>query len=1151
MLVMTQIKNILEQKCRESVEIAMQGLFSLLSHIETPIENHLSQINHQLPGFDIHNISHSHKMLENIEKIMDRSHLESLSAYELFLIYTSCLLHDCGMAMPEWEHNLLKFCEGNPDIYDESLRANFYLDGKPPLRVSEMKKLIRDNRNILYGETDEWSSFIFAPDNEEELLNDLSERAIEYQNYRNGFIDILNSKVESRTSYLLESSEIRYRFIRETHSRRVAKYIRALGRTFSNFLGGNWGTSLAKELATICVSHGEDYSFVLAQKEDARFFGSCSVNIQFVCTLLRLADILHFSYDRAPISFFAEKMISEKESRMHWKVKMQGVSYDIVDINNTIKIVFNAYCEEPDYYYFLKEYIGFIEVEIQNYNKFIRSFKQRYDEETSLKYTITFQDSVDAKGVTFDADSFVPVENLGFSIDQKEIIKLLMGTNLYKDVYSCLRELYQNALDACRCMQGFDNVEGKIEFGLDSEFVDGKHRKYVYCLDNGAGMSKDIILNHFLKIGKSFYKSKEFNRQHIAAGSKYTPVSQFGIGVLSCYMIGDRIDVTTKYVNDQEVIRFVMNGPHEHFYYANPLKSDLEERLSKHGTLIKIFLKDDFKLDNKFIDEKSMFRSIAYNLKEAKCQLLYLLINYINIVPDKFGLFVNTSDKKAIDVKAYIENLSVSLLSDDEYNNYLERYVEALDRNDDTLLPQITSYQKTKSDIEFIEIKLQLFDIEYYSYLCLPKSHVACCGKDDLMIHHINNGIIDGKFLIDGISVDDWELVKNIFNKTNYLGIPTPFSLNCCGKNRPLLSVDRTQAIHVDDELSEKLETLIVFVLKEEIDYIANYIRDKNILWDSHLASEIWNYFFKKWRRYFPYLIKAIIDSKAKIYLSCILKITKENDLKKLLQSRSIKLGRINEVLNNDFVTALINCIAYNAKNISLVGREIEVEFDESMYCYCSSDRSNYFRLYTEGFDFCSPYQSASGDLKHYDLITSCFPFIPENIFEKIRNNGQRLFNGTIDSEKAKEVALSAFSLFGCYRLTPRSFDPESMVINWPNKRGEFSGLTFWGKTDDLKKHEENMDYLFYVYISPDELSESEGEIDLCKESISEHAYANCEGISVLFLGSTKEIVALPGIVSKSELLKQIPLEFWDKYSEKKFLLTDDTVVNREYLQKL
>ena len=90
--------------------------------------------------------------------------------------------------------------------------------------------------------------------------------------------------------------------------------------------------------------------------------------------------------------------------------------------------------------------------------------------------------------------------HLSFTLDQARVRELLMGENLYGDPALALRELYQNALDACRYRRtrerwlrherrlGDDqpSYRGLIRFRAGN--ADG--RAYIECEDNGIGMAE-------------------------------------------------------------------------------------------------------------------------------------------------------------------------------------------------------------------------------------------------------------------------------------------------------------------------------------------------------------------------------------------------------------------------------------------------------------------------------------------------------------------------------------------------------------------------------------------------------------------------------------------------------------------------------------
>ena len=61
--------------------------------------------------------------------------------------------------------------------------------------------------------------------------------------------------------------------------------------------------------------------------------------------------------------------------------------------------------------------------------------------------------------------------------------------------------------------------------------------------DNGIGMNLEVLQKYFLNIGSSYYRSKEFQKVRnslINKGVDFDPVSRFGIGILSYFMISDQ-----------------------------------------------------------------------------------------------------------------------------------------------------------------------------------------------------------------------------------------------------------------------------------------------------------------------------------------------------------------------------------------------------------------------------------------------------------------------------------------------------------------------------------------------------------------------------------------------------------------------------------
>ncbi|MGW8360964.1 HD domain-containing protein [Streptomyces wedmorensis] len=149
-----------------------------------------------------------------------------------------------------------------------------------------------------------------------------------------------------------------------------------------------------------------------------------------------------------------------------------------------------------------------------------------------------------------------------FRLAEDEIRPLLMGTQLYGDKMLAVRELYQNALDACRHRQlrtAYGEKLGKCG-ATDREpgitFVQGyddEDRPYIECRDTGTGMSRKKLTSMFARAGKRYEQDPDFvqeRRNWRRAGIEPVPFnSRFGIGVFSYFMLAEEVVVTTAAVD--------------------------------------------------------------------------------------------------------------------------------------------------------------------------------------------------------------------------------------------------------------------------------------------------------------------------------------------------------------------------------------------------------------------------------------------------------------------------------------------------------------------------------------------------------------------------------------------------------------------------
>ena len=781
---------------------------SLCSKADEIIEKssaHLKYVRNVLDEFDMYNAKHSEEVLKIIESLLGDD-AEKLSSYDLFSLIAVAYLHDCGMAVSDAEINVMKLVENEEFV------------GKKVCTAEEAKNIIECNKdNIFKTERDaeEIKNWLFYPGSEQKLYEYYAVLLRDYQTFRNGKIDVIyKSKDHNQTN-----KELRLEYIRRTHADRAEIYINTWEETdFSRINTNKWaGILLFRNIAKACKAHGVDVSYIKGLEIRAHYSGWETFNVQFVAMMLRISVLAHFDYQRAPIVLRALHQFESDYSHEQWRIKTDSV---IEFWCEPRQIHCQGFCKRPKDYYDLTAYIDYIDKELALYNKL------KYWGKWGEQYP-SMTEQVEMNGLQWDKD-FIPVPNLKFTLEQNRILELLMGAELYSDEYACLREIYQNSLDACRCQIAKDkskgkNSKGEIEFGLKS---DEYGEKYVYCLDNGKGMSKHIIENYLLKIGSSYYKSPEFYQSQAESGNTFTPTSQFGIGIMSCFMIGDRVEITTR-EDGKEYISCVMENIHECFYYkATPQKD--KDVIPSSGTLIKIFLKSKYqeRMSNEYLEH------IGYLLWENEQEydedkrihldhLYFILDSFVKVVPENITLNVRLSGEKLIKIENKPQPMGTGIC--------------AFPQNDDNKW-NIERIEK----IEFKELDVEHEGIRYRSYLVLPTE------KDSSYTRHFGNFLL-GKnaYCVDGIKVDDNFVDGDFLKVTNHYRLGGV--LNFIGADRPQLSVSRENIVKYNpDKYERKIKDLLSKLIKQAIDRTASYIKEKNVKHDSTLYEGIWKAFFER-----------------------------------------------------------------------------------------------------------------------------------------------------------------------------------------------------------------------------------------------------------------------------------------------------------------
>ncbi len=159
------------------------------------------------------------------------------------------------------------------------------------------------------------------------------------------------------------------------------------------------------------------------------------------------------------------------------------------------------------------------------------------------------------------------------------LIDLMVGQLFYKTPEVAMRELLQNAEDACSLQRIKDaDFEALIIVSYSVS------ENWVEVIDNGLGMNREAIEKSFAAVGAS----KE-NVTHIkellahAVGDVGRQIAFFGVGILSCFGVAQSLTVQTK-MDGEEGLSFDITDHHKDF-------QDRVDVPTERGTRLRLFLK--------------------------------------------------------------------------------------------------------------------------------------------------------------------------------------------------------------------------------------------------------------------------------------------------------------------------------------------------------------------------------------------------------------------------------------------------------------------------------------------------------------------------------------------------------------------------------
>jgi hypothetical protein len=449
--------------------------------------------------FTLHDSQHAFRVAERMVDIMPTDVVTALSSFELALLLLSAYLHDIGMCP---EQGMLKQYHG------------YVLTGQPesltPQQVEEFELWL-----------DNWADDIEVP-----LI-----------------------KGKATDEQLKMAALAAAHFCRSKHIEWGENWVE------KKLLPGPLQTPLPflEELKLLCRSHHQGYPDLIDDRFKPKPINNVIVHLRYLAVVLRVADIMEFDPERTPEVIFQHRDISPK-SVIFWH-KDHSISYQIEDGRLSI------FAEPPDarIHRAVEETANDIETELR--------LARRIDDEKPFEVS-TFQEKRlyhkwnilpdIRREIRPKNDAYEYIDG-AFRPNTQKLLQLLSGKQLYPDELIAVRELLQNAFDAVReeiaheRLQKANPLDPELVNQLSNlhqvtlRFEKSDDRFWLVCEDDGVGMTKAIIRDYLLVSGTVQHPgSRQLERLCRDKGFSVGRTGEFGVGVLSYFMLADQVEVVTR-----------------------------------------------------------------------------------------------------------------------------------------------------------------------------------------------------------------------------------------------------------------------------------------------------------------------------------------------------------------------------------------------------------------------------------------------------------------------------------------------------------------------------------------------------------------------------------------------------------------------------
>ena len=332
-----------------------------------------------------------------------------------------------------------------------------------------------------------------------------------------------------------------------------------------------------------------------------------------------------------------------------------------------------------------------------------------------------------------------------FQTEANQILHLMIHS-LYSNKEIFIRELVSNASDALDKLNMLvltDEAYKDVTFAPRIDIIADKEAKTLTLKDTGIGMNEEDLMNNLGTIAKS--GTKAF-LENLTGDQKEDSnlIGQFGVGFYACFMVADKVEVTTKKAGTDKALLWTSAGDGSF---------EIEDAtLEGHGTTIVMHLKDD---EDEFLDAHRIDTIIKKYSNHIPFPIFMDKENFVPAITDDDGKETEPSRTDIVNEQINKANALWSIakkdVTDDEYKDFYSSIAHSSEE------PLVWMHNKAEGAVEYTTLfyipskaPVDLFRVDYQTGIKLYINRVFITDDEkELMPTYLRflRGVIDSKDL--------------------------------------------------------------------------------------------------------------------------------------------------------------------------------------------------------------------------------------------------------------------------------------------------------------------------------------------------------------------------------------------------------------------